>query len=641
MSANRLNKDEIFNAAAELTDNAKRQVFLNEVCGDDPLLREEIGDLLKRDLEAGSFLNRCVSAIDQPTIDQPIMETPGAQIGHYTLLQQIGEGGMGTVYMADQKKPVMRRVALKIVKPGMNNGQVIARFEAERQALAMMDHPNIAKVLDAGTTNNGRPYFVMELVKGIPVTQYCDERRLTPKQRLELFVPICHAVQHAHQKGIIHRDLKPTNILVAEYDSKPVPMVIDFGLAKAFGQRLTEKTMFTQYGQILGTIDYMSPEQASFNQIDVDTRSDIYSLGVLLYELLTGETPFDKKRLRSAPFDELLQIIRQEEPPLPSRRLSSHTSLPTIATNRKLDPKKLSVLVRGELDWIVMKAIDKERDRRYQSAASLAEDLRRYLDGEAVLACPPSASYQLHKFARRYRAVLASAVMVLAALLLGLAGTSWALIQATEAIDRADVELRRRELENRRMHNASIVQEFQAGTLIEFSASTSEVLDRMTARISRFRRIDEPEVQALQGQLLDDVIHFWDKVIAANLDRGGNPGVRTYYYRLQKALCLARLGDHKQAFTEGRAVQADTDRVDQWVYELARLCALCASATSNDSGLAYLYVADGIEHFKRAADLSDGPPPSADDPDLATLTSHEDFQAILAKWRENWIRRKE
>ncbi len=276
---------------------------------------------------------------------------------------------MGVVYMAEQSEPVERRVALKIIKPGMDTRQVIARFEAERQALAMMDHPNIAKVLDAGTTDTGRPYFVMELVKGLPITQFCDDQHLTPRERLELFLPICQAVQHAHQKGVIHRDLKPSNILIARYDDKAVPKVIDFGVSKAVSQRLTEKTVFTQYGQVVGTIEYMSPEQAQFNQLDVDTRSDIYSLGVLLYELLTGGTPFDKQRLRAAAFDELLRIIREEEPPRPSVRLSTCATLPSIAANRHVEPGKLSVLVRGELDWIVMKALEKDRTRRYERPA--------------------------------------------------------------------------------------------------------------------------------------------------------------------------------------------------------------------------------------------------------------------------------
>ena len=296
---------------------------------------------------------------------------------------------MGVVYMADQKEPVKRRVALKIIKPGMDTQQVIARFEAERQALAMMDHPNIARVLDAGTTDSGRPYFVMELVNGIPVTQYCDEQHLTPRERLELFIPICQAVQHAHQKGIIHRDIKPSNVLVALYDGRPVPKVIDFGVAKATSQTLTERTVFTQLGQIVGTLEYMSPEQAQRNQLDIDTRSDIYSLGVLLYELLTGETPFDRQRLRSAAWDEMLRIIREEEPPRPSLRLSSSDSLPSIAANRHIEPKKLSTLVRGELDWIVMKALEKDRGRRYETANDFA-GRPAYLADDPIEARPPT-----------------------------------------------------------------------------------------------------------------------------------------------------------------------------------------------------------------------------------------------------------
>jgi serine/threonine-protein kinase len=278
-----------------------------------------------------------------------MVESPGMSIGPYKLLQQLGEGGMGVVYMAEQKQPVERRVALKIIKPGMDTHQVIARFEAERQALALMDHPHIARVLDAGTTHTGRPYFVMELVKGVPITQYCDEHQLTPRQRLDLFLPVCHAVQHAHHKGIIHRDLKPSNVLVAEYDHEAVPKVIDFGVAKAIGQRLTEKTMFTEFGQVVGTIEYMSPEQAKLNQLDIDTRTDVYSLGVLLYELLTGATPFDRRRLRSAAFDEMLRIIREEEPPKPSTRLSSSDALPSVAASRHTEPKKLTTCVASSI----------------------------------------------------------------------------------------------------------------------------------------------------------------------------------------------------------------------------------------------------------------------------------------------------
>ena len=342
-----------------------------------------------------------------------ISEDAGSIVGHYKLLQRLGEGGMGVVYIAEQEKPVRRMVALKIIKPGMDSQQVIARFEAERQALAMMDHHNIAKVLDAGTTETGRPYFAMELVKGVPITEYCDKSKLTPRERLEMFIPVCQAIQHAHQKGIIHRDIKPSNVLVTLYDGKPVPKVIDFGIAKATQQKLTERTMFTGIGQILGTIEYMSPEQAEMNQLDIDTRSDVYSLGVMLYELLTGSTPITKDKLRGVGLEEMLRTIRETEPPKPSTRLSdSGEALPTISDVRKTEPTKLSKFVRGDLDWIVMKALEKDRTRRYETANGLATDVQRFLSDEAVEACPPSARYKLRKLARRNKAALVTGVVI-------------------------------------------------------------------------------------------------------------------------------------------------------------------------------------------------------------------------------------
>jgi serine/threonine protein kinase len=423
--------DSIFCGAIEITSAEERAAYLTRACGADAELRRQAEKLVAAHFGAGSFLEK--PAVEQtategivasgcidpaalgaglPTPPHALTEGPGTRIGPYKLLQQIGEGGMGIVYMAEQEQPVRRRVALKIIKPGMDSKQVVARFEAERQALAMMDHQNIARVLDAGTTETGRPYFVMELVHGIPITRYCDENHLTPRERLELFVPICKAIQHAHQKGIIHRDVKPSNVMVTLYDGKPVPKVIDFGVAKATEQLLTERTMFTQYGTMVGTLEYMSPEQAELSGLGVDTRSDIYSLGVLLYELLTGTTPLSRKRLKELAYDELLRMIREEEPPRPSARLSSSDTLQSIAAARKTEPAKLAKLVRGELDWIVMKCLEKDRTRRYETANGLARDVQRYLADEPVEACPPSPWYRLRKTARRHKAGMAMAAGV-------------------------------------------------------------------------------------------------------------------------------------------------------------------------------------------------------------------------------------
>ena len=424
-------EEALFAAILEKPTRAERAAYLEGACGADHALRERIEALLAAHDASGGVLDAPPPV--PTTAPPPLTEKPGTVIGPYKLLQQIGEGGMGVVYMAEQQEPVRRKVALKIIKPGMDSHQVIARFEAERQALAMMDHQNIARVLDAGTTESGRPYFVMELVHGVPITRFCDDNKLTPRERLALFVPVCQAIQHAHQKGIIHRDVKPSNVLVTMYDDKPVPKVIDFGVAKAIEQRLTEKTMFTQYGALVGTFEYMSPEQAEMNAFGVDTRSDIYSLGVLLYELLTGTTPLERTRLRAAALDEMVRLIREEEAPRPSLRLSSSNDLPKIAAARKTEPARLSKLVRGEIDWIVMKCLEKDRSRRYETANGMARDLERYLADEPVEACPPSSSYRLRKFARKYKKALATAAAFAVLLVAGVVMSTLLAVWATSA----------------------------------------------------------------------------------------------------------------------------------------------------------------------------------------------------------------
>jgi serine/threonine protein kinase len=425
----------LFASALDHSAGAERAAYVDAVCGSDAALRERLDALLRAHDQAADFLEPCArasgaagAAVQGVTMGDAISERPGSVIGPYKLLQQIGEGGMGTVWMAQQTEPVKRVVALKLVKAGMDSKQVVARFEAERQALAMMDHVNIARVFDGGATESGRPYFVMELVHGVPITKYCDDNHLTPRERLELFVPVCQAIQHAHQKGIIHRDIKPSNIMVTLYDGKPVPKVIDFGVAKATEQKLTERTLFTQYGTMVGTLEYMSPEQAEMSALGVDTRSDIYSLGVLLYELLTGSTPLTHQRMKEAAYAEILRMIKEEEPPKPSTRLSdSGEALASISAQRKTEPAKLTKLVKGELDWIVMKALAKDRNRRYESANGFAMDVQRYMADEPVLAGPPSVTYRLRKFARRNRVAIVVAVCLLATLVAITGSTGWVL----------------------------------------------------------------------------------------------------------------------------------------------------------------------------------------------------------------------
>ena len=438
MNPHRPSEDEIFEQAQQLSGEA-RAAYLRNVIGDEQL-RRHMENLLQANADAGTFLNQPAAASTETiaiaTDTVLVIEKSGDKIGRYKLHEQIGEGGCGVVYVAEQEEPVRRRVALKVIKLGMDTKQVIARFEAERQALALMDHPNIAKVLDGGATDTGRPYFVMELVRGIKITDYCDKNNLSTEERLKLFIQVCSAIQHAHQKGIIHRDIKPSNILVTLHDGVPVPKVIDFGIAKATSdQRLTDKTIHTAFEQFIGTPAYMSPEQAEMSGLDIDTRSDIYSLGVLLYELLTSRTPFDAATLLKAGLDQMRRIIREQEPQRPSTRLSTleDADLTSVALRRRAESPKLIKLICGDLDWIVMKSLEKDRTRRYETANGLALDIHRHLSNEPVAARPPSNLYRFQKLVRRKKLVFASASAVAVTLIFGMGLSMWSYHKEKEA----------------------------------------------------------------------------------------------------------------------------------------------------------------------------------------------------------------
>ena len=489
----------IFFAALNRTAPEERMAFLNDACGDDRQLRRRVEAMLTAQSQAGSFLESPpVSLAGSSALDPPPREQPGTVIGPYTLVDVLAEGGMGVVYVARQSEPVTRRVALKIIKPGLDTRQVIGRFESERRALAIIDHPNVAKVLDAGVTRSGRPYFVMELIDGVPITQFCDEHRFDLRERLALLLPVCHAVQHAHQKGIIHRDLKPSNVMVAVYDDRPVPKVIDFGVAKAIGSALTDESLITQYGQVVGTLEYMSPEQASFDQLDVDTRSDIYSLGVLLYELLTGTTPLRRARQQAMALDALLRVIREEEPSIPSKQLNSGDTLPEVAAQRGTEAVRLTRLVRGELDWIVMKALEKDRARRYESASALAADIERYLRDEPVAARPPALGYTVRKFTWRHRVAVAATMMTLTGLLSGLGLAVWQAVRARDAQLQAE--------------GAQRVAEGAQQQLAERYRIAQESVDTYLLRVTQDERLDHPGLRQLRQQLLEAALPYYDQL---------------------------------------------------------------------------------------------------------------------------------
>jgi serine/threonine protein kinase/WD40 repeat protein len=524
MTQAQLSIQEIFTQALEIESEDARLSFLDQACCGNEKVRRKVDALLAAHAQAGRFME-VAQETELTDAMSGITERPGTCIGPYKLREIIGEGGFGVVYVAEQKQPVSRKVALKIIKPGMDSRDIIARFEAERQALAMMDHPNVAKVLDAGTTDGGRPYFVMELVHGIPITEFCDEQSLTNRERLRLFIDVCRAVQHAHQKGIIHRDIKPSNIMVTMHDDQPIPKVIDFGVAKALSRKLTEKTVYTSYGQIVGTPMYMSPEQAQMSGLDLDTRSDIYSLGVLLYELLTGTTPFDKETIQNAGYDELRRIIREDDPPRPSLRISTLNVelLSTAADRRKVDSRRLRQSLRGELDWIVMKALEKNRGRRYESASQLAEDIERYLNDEPVFACPPSLGYRFRKFARRNRVALTTSSLVAIAMIVG------TIVSASQAVRASASEREAGEQRNAAVINARRARESERIAKAERDAA-------IVAR-EKLRRVwYASEMNLIQPAWEDDNYRRVLQILENTRPRSGETDIRDfewYYWNRQ------------------------------------------------------------------------------------------------------------
>ena len=550
-------EDSIFWAALEIAAPDHRDRYLNVACSDNSKLRVQIDELLAAYPKVERFLEQPAIAVS-PILAPSLAEQPGTVIGSYKLLEQIGEGGFGVVFLAEQERPVRRRVALKVIKPGMDTREVIARFEAERQALAMMDHPNIAKVYDAGTTETGRPYFVMELVHGVPITEYCDQCSLTTRERLELFVLVCQAVQHAHQKGIIHRDIKPTNVLVAMQDGRPAPKIIDFGVAKAINQELTEHTVLTAFAQIVGTPLYMSPEQAELSPLGVDTRSDVYSLGVLLYELLVGAPPFDKDRLHAASYDEFRRIIREEEPPRPSSRISTLAAdvATTVADHRRTDARRLRQTVHGDLDWIVIKCLEKDRNRRYDSAGSLAREIERYLHDEPVQVRPPAITYRAAKFIRRNKTIALAVPAIFVSLTIATGLSTWLYLREREAHRQAEFGYRIDDVANPFRNNSPEASDLALAAL-------APDIDQMNLQNRARLYYAIGDIRGRQGN--------WNES-AANFEAGVNlesnrPSFEPYHYYLPVLVQCGALERCQRVRSEViERFGATTDRASQSVF---------------------------------------------------------------------------
>jgi serine/threonine protein kinase/tetratricopeptide (TPR) repeat protein len=575
-----MNELDLFVAALAITDPEERSAYLERQCSGDATLRRRIEQLLAGNAQSHHPLDRPpVAPDDTQTFSSDGRSNPAAGpgwadeaegsivAGRYKLLQEIGEGGFGVVYLAEQEHPVRRRVALKVIKPGMDTAAVIARFEAERQALALMDHPNIAKVYDAGATAAGRPFFAMELVQGVPVTDFCDRTHLPAERRLRLFADVCHAVQHAHTKGIIHRDLKPSNVLVTMHDGVPVPKVIDFGVAKATGAALTERTLFTARGQLVGTPAYMSPEQADLNGQDIDTRTDVYALGVLLYELLTGTTPLEGKRLRAAGYAEMQRLIREEEPPRPSSRLSGlGDSATVLAGNRGMDVRRLVRLLARDLDWVVMKALEKDRNRRYDSPADFARDVQRYLNREAILARPPSAAYRARKFVQRNRVAAFTAGLVAAAILVGTAVSVWQAVRATRAERQAAADRDRAvqaEADAKTDRDRAVAEQKRAEEALKQGAlalrSFSTLIDEVQKQIG-----DNPNMQALKLKLLETALAGLDLVARNDKEAAWQLGQSLAAGYIRIGQLFQQMGQNEKAFAQFQKaheiIQALADR---------------------------------------------------------------------------------